>query len=80
LTADRAQVRARLGLLRCEIGYCDIGAAMRRCMDNRMDNREVKSIKMFYVSPEALSSLLRTDYLRTEMFGGLTQRFTWGKR
>ncbi|WP_143748172.1 MULTISPECIES: hypothetical protein [Burkholderia] len=60
--------------------YLDIGAAMRRGMGNRMNNREVKSVNMFYVSPEALSRLLRADYLRAEMFSGLTPRFTWGKR
>ncbi|WP_175691008.1 hypothetical protein [Burkholderia anthina] len=60
--------------------YLDIGAAMRRGMGNRMNNREVKSVNMFYVSPEALSRLLRADYLRAEMFSGLTLRFTWGKR
>ncbi len=53
---------------------------MRRGMGNRMNNREVKSVNMFYVSPEALSRLLRADYLRAEMFSGLTLRFTWGKR
>ncbi|WP_166723197.1 hypothetical protein [Burkholderia sp. Tr-862] len=45
-----------------------------------MNNPEVKSTKIFYGSPEALSRLLRADYLRAEMFGGLTQGFTWGKR
>lgn len=53
---------------------------MRRGMGNQMNNREVKSVNMFYVFPEALSRLLRTDYLRAEMFSGLTPRFTWGKR
>jgi len=45
-----------------------------------MKNPEVKSTKMLYVSPKPLSRLLRTDYLRAEMFSGLTWRFTWGKR
>jgi hypothetical protein len=45
-----------------------------------MKNPEVKPNKMFYVSLEPLSHLLHADYLRAEMFSGLTWRFTWGKR
>ncbi|MET3554894.1 MULTISPECIES: hypothetical protein [Burkholderia] len=45
-----------------------------------MNNPEVKSTKIFEGSPEALSRLLRVDYLRAETFSGLTQAFTWGKR
>jgi hypothetical protein len=78
LTTDRAL--ARVVCCAAESGYLDIEAAMRRCMDNRMNNPEVKSTKIFAGSPEALSRLLRADYLRAEMFSGLTQGFTWGKR
>ncbi|WP_321809138.1 MULTISPECIES: hypothetical protein [unclassified Burkholderia] len=82
MTIDRGPPRVLASAVCCvaKSGYLDIGVAMQRCMDNRMNNREVKSIKMFYVSPEALSRLLRADYLRAEMFSGLMQRFTWGKR
>ncbi|MGS0892168.1 hypothetical protein ACVBGC_06340 [Burkholderia stagnalis] len=58
----------------------DIQAARRRCMRGRMKNPEVEPIPMLYVSPETLSRLSRADYLRAEMFSGLTRRFTWGKR
>jgi len=78
LTTDRALARAVYCAAKSV--YLDIDAAMRRCMDNRMNNLEVKSTKIFEGSPEALSRLLRADYLRAETFSGLTQAFTWGKR
>jgi hypothetical protein len=78
LTARRALARAVC--CAAKWSYLDIAAAMRCCMDNRMNNRKVKSIEMFHVSPEALSRLLRADYLGAEMFSGLTRCFTWGKR
>ncbi|CAG9266786.1 hypothetical protein BCEP4_440003 [Burkholderia cepacia] len=67
-------------LSRCKIGlsrFCGGHAALRARLNEKC---EVKSIKMFYVSPEPLSRLLREDYLRAELFSGLIWRFTWGKR